>query len=354
MAWIEVHQSLPTHRKTLQAAERLGISLAQVVGHVVCLWLWGLDNTEDGRLTGVSGRIIAQAAQWNDDPEQFVEALVAVGFLDRQDDDYRIHDWEDYAGRLIDQRRANAERQRRFRERRNADITVTSPLRNGAPYLTVPNHTVPGSNYVGEADASPEREESPASKQDPAGVSRTVGGMNEAERRVRPVASSPRSQSGATDREPAGTSRIGDANEPVMGASNGGQQANTGRAGEGPDCGDQSRAVWAALVRALKLSTGAKFTPQARSRWNAAIKDLRAAGVTPDDIPHLVANYETRMGSPPPTPHALVVHLPELFTGYPRPDGRVAPTSGGRVRKEVSCADPGIQALRAKLGGSPV
>lgn len=106
MAWIEVHQSLPTHRKTLAAADALDLSPAQLVGHIVCLWLWAIDNAPDGHLN-VSVRTVARAAQWDGDPQAFVDALTAAGFLE---DGMLIHDYEDYIGKLIDRRKANADR----------------------------------------------------------------------------------------------------------------------------------------------------------------------------------------------------------------------------------------------------
>ncbi len=50
MAWIEAHQSLRDHRKVPDMADRLDMPEAHVVGHLVYLWLWALDNAQDGRL----------------------------------------------------------------------------------------------------------------------------------------------------------------------------------------------------------------------------------------------------------------------------------------------------------------
>ena len=54
MAWIELHQSLREHRKMFACAEVLNISKIEMVGTLVCLWLWALDNAQDGSLAGVS------------------------------------------------------------------------------------------------------------------------------------------------------------------------------------------------------------------------------------------------------------------------------------------------------------
>jgi 5-methylcytosine-specific restriction endonuclease McrA len=118
MAWIEVHQSLPTHRKTLAAADALDMPPPHLLGHMVCLWLWAIDNAPDGVL-GVSPRTIARAAQWSGDPQEFLAAVTAAGFLDESG---TIHDYGEYIGKLIDRRRQNAERQKRLRDKARLPI----------------------------------------------------------------------------------------------------------------------------------------------------------------------------------------------------------------------------------------
>lgn len=139
MAWIEVHQSLPTHRKTLAVAAALDIAPIHVVGHLVAFWLWSLDNAPDGRMND-SARTIAFAAQWTGNASDLVDALVDAGFLERTEDGYAIHNWWQYAGRLIDRRERNTERMRAARARH---VQTSCAARAGA---TVPNRTVPNRN----------------------------------------------------------------------------------------------------------------------------------------------------------------------------------------------------------------
>lgn len=54
MARIEIHQSLPTHRKSLAAADHLNMEPVHFVGHLISFWLWALNNVQDGNLEGVS------------------------------------------------------------------------------------------------------------------------------------------------------------------------------------------------------------------------------------------------------------------------------------------------------------
>lgn len=144
MAWIESHQELGRHPKTLRAARRLGVSRVAVVGHLHYLWWWCLDYAADGDLSGFTCEEIADAAEWQGDASDFVVALGESGFLDQHGDRLTIHDNEDYNGKLRDARDRNRDRQREWRERKKT-VTVTSPLPNGyvtgLPYPTVPNPT---------------------------------------------------------------------------------------------------------------------------------------------------------------------------------------------------------------------
>lgn len=138
MAWIELHQSLPSHRKTRKLARLLGLKvpggIPQAIGHLTMLWLWSVDNAIDGDLSGIEPEDISDAAGWMKNPEILVDALVSSGFLDS---DMYIHDWDDYAGKLATKREStktgNRERQRRFREREKQpkSESVTDDERNG-------------------------------------------------------------------------------------------------------------------------------------------------------------------------------------------------------------------------------
>lgn len=118
MAWLEIHQTLPTHRKTLAAADALDMAPVHFMGHIIAFWLWAIDNAEDGNLDGVSPRMLARAAQWEGDPETLVNTMIDVGFIDRDGDSLSIHDWHDYAGKLIEQRKKERERKRRDRAKK--------------------------------------------------------------------------------------------------------------------------------------------------------------------------------------------------------------------------------------------
>ena len=134
MAWIQVHQQLKDHRKLLAAADELEIEPPHMLGLLTSFWLWALDNAPSGSLEGISNRNIARAAQWNKEPDTFVEAMKSAGFLDiTEDGTLEIHDWYEYAGKLIDQREAEKQRSRRRRAAAAADRRTTAGQSEGQP-----------------------------------------------------------------------------------------------------------------------------------------------------------------------------------------------------------------------------
>lgn len=115
MAWLQIHQTLKDHRKLLKAADILEVTPPHMMGILISFWLWALDNTPSGTLDGISSRIIARAAQWEGDPDQLVEVMKSTEWLDETDQGLEIHDWYEYAGKLIDQRIAERERSKKRR-----------------------------------------------------------------------------------------------------------------------------------------------------------------------------------------------------------------------------------------------
>lgn len=135
MAWLRVHQSLVNHRKTLAAAHDLNIPTVYLIGHLVTLWLWCIDNAPDGDLTNISSQDIALIAQWGGDPDLFLNAITGnettrPRFLERIQGRLQIHDWYDYTGKLIEQREANKERMRAARAKHKYN-TVQQQFQNG-------------------------------------------------------------------------------------------------------------------------------------------------------------------------------------------------------------------------------
>lgn len=82
------------------------------------LWWWTLEHREDGDLTGLFDRDIAQACDWQGNPAILKKALLKSGFLDK---DMHVHDWYAYAGRLLRERDRGRDR------RSSADASAVNP-----------------------------------------------------------------------------------------------------------------------------------------------------------------------------------------------------------------------------------
>jgi hypothetical protein len=144
VAWIESHQEVAHHPKTRKLAKRLDCSLAAAIGHLHALWWWAVSFADDGDLSRHTDEDIALGSVWEDDPKTFVDALVECRWLDRDGETLTLHDWEEYAGRLLDRRRTNAERKRQSRAR-HADGGAASGGVTGLPNQTItrPDQTQP-------------------------------------------------------------------------------------------------------------------------------------------------------------------------------------------------------------------
>lgn len=158
MAWIESHQELARHPKAKRFSRLLGVPLPAAIGHLHFFWWWAMDYAQDGDISKYDSADIADACGWDRDPDVLKSALFDSGFVD---EDHFIHDWFDYAGRLIEKREQNKERKRRSRSKKSeSDDSHTDVTRDGSvtgeqvtglpnqtkPNQTQPNHTIPNHN----------------------------------------------------------------------------------------------------------------------------------------------------------------------------------------------------------------
>ena len=140
MAWLELHQNLPTHHKTKALKRLLKIPTPHALGILNLLWLWALDHASDGDVSRFVPVTLADVCEWDGDPEALIAALVGAGFIEQRDGGHFIHDWFDYAGKLVELRRKDAERKRNGRGS-SVDVRRTS---TGHPAESIrnpnPNH----------------------------------------------------------------------------------------------------------------------------------------------------------------------------------------------------------------------
>ncbi len=122
--WIESHQELRDHRKTKALRRLLKINTVSVIGHLHLLWWWCLTNAPGGDLTGIPDEDLADAALWKGDPNRFVSALKTAGFIDQNRP--QLHNWYDYAGKLLEKTKARQEQNRQAQIRHRLKFAPVS------------------------------------------------------------------------------------------------------------------------------------------------------------------------------------------------------------------------------------
>jgi hypothetical protein len=117
--WIKLYAGVFRHPKTLRLAGLLGSDANCAVGHLAALWTWTLEYAPSGDLSryGVSEVEMASGC-----PQGFIEAATTAGYVEKTRRGLKVHDWQDYAGALIEARERNAERMRNARAK-NVDST---------------------------------------------------------------------------------------------------------------------------------------------------------------------------------------------------------------------------------------
>lgn len=134
MAWIESHQSLGNHPKTIRLARELKVGVPTAIGYLHLLWWWALDYAPVGTLSPLRRDAATQACRWSKDPDRFWRALGSAGFVDElPDGTLAIHDWAEYAGRLVQRREIDAERKRVRRTELRTSGEVSVDVRRTVP-----------------------------------------------------------------------------------------------------------------------------------------------------------------------------------------------------------------------------
>lgn len=325
MSWFPLEQALWTHRKTYALAEGLGIDEVHAGGLVARLWSWSLDNARAdfeqrrGLLTGVVHLAIARGAGWKHDADAFVQALVCAGFLDQDGDDLVIHDWFDYAGRLLERRKKDRERKRARAARTRVTAGRTPAIRRKAlpqegraldaertpiaadnPVLTVQKSTVQNQTL---SPPSLSHDDTDLSVQDTARAPDASGTLT-----LEPTATSPpasrHAANGGERGARGGETRLGDtvrrrgAAAPVPSRPAGGTlpaQAVPLRAVPKPHELERAQTEAHPLYEPLVALLG---RPPTRDlpEWRDDLAALDEMGATPEDIPRAVAGYAQTMG----------------------------------------------------------
>lgn len=98
----------PDHPKIRRLAKILNISRTHAVGIVECLFHFTMEHAPQGNVGKWTDEEIADGIGWETDPKPLIDALLAAGWLDA-DDQFRllVHDWADHADRGVRMRLKN-------------------------------------------------------------------------------------------------------------------------------------------------------------------------------------------------------------------------------------------------------
>lgn len=139
--WIESHADLIDHPKLNELCFVLSIKKHEAIGHLHLLWHFAMKYAwRDGDLRRFTARVICEAVGWDKDHDTFINALRETGWIEKEG--FMIHDWLDYAGKLV--------RDRLYQEKRRLTAINGDSFRQIA--ATVPNLTVP--NLTKDKDLS--------------------------------------------------------------------------------------------------------------------------------------------------------------------------------------------------------
>ncbi|WP_212939223.1 hypothetical protein [Paenibacillus antibioticophila] len=164
MAWIESHQGTDRHPKTRKFCRKLGVSVPTAVGHLHMFWWWAMEFAQDGDVSKFEAEDIADAMEYDGDPDVLMDALIYAGYIDQTETGRVIHDWYDYAGKLIERRKSDALRKANSRRKPAEDNkdSADSPKDvqrttdgNGAESICNPNPNL-NPNHKDIKDSCPE------------------------------------------------------------------------------------------------------------------------------------------------------------------------------------------------------
>lgn len=136
MAWISVEQTL-IGKKLRVLAKDVGCSQNEAIGILINLWLWGMDNASmDGLMDGAEIADIALAIKpclsESLDPEEVVSKLLDNGWIDCNEEELFIHDWEEYRyyyNKYVSEKKQHSKRQREYVARKRAAEKAATKLK---------------------------------------------------------------------------------------------------------------------------------------------------------------------------------------------------------------------------------
>lgn len=120
MNWIRLSSEYPRHRKVLRLVRRLGPA-SEI--YPIRLWLWAVEQSPSGSLRDIEAEELATIVGHAGDPAELWSAMESCGFIEKEDDGWRIRSWYEHQGILMERAEREAARKRRDRAK---DVPRTS------------------------------------------------------------------------------------------------------------------------------------------------------------------------------------------------------------------------------------
>lgn len=145
--WLKVHADLPFHPKSIELGVVVENPLAWA--HVVQLWGWCLRNAPDGRVSSRhAGAVVENACGWRGAKGILFEALVSVGFLEREESCVVVHDWDEEQRPVLEKAARDAQKKRE--RRADGAETARAGPGDGAAPLSLSLSVSNGSSFLKE------------------------------------------------------------------------------------------------------------------------------------------------------------------------------------------------------------
>ena len=83
------------HRKRKKLRKLIG---DKSDSYLIDFWITVATDCPNGILKGWDKEDIAFACDWDEEPDKLIDSLIKSGWLDKNDDNYSVHDWEEHQG----------------------------------------------------------------------------------------------------------------------------------------------------------------------------------------------------------------------------------------------------------------
>lgn len=121
--WIKVQHALPDKPEVVQMAAILGIDQDAVTGKILRLWIWADQQSENGNALSVTESFLDRVTF----ATGFAQALRDVGWLDGEDGDLSLPNFDRHNGKTAKTRANGQQRTQLSRSRNGASVTGSSP-----------------------------------------------------------------------------------------------------------------------------------------------------------------------------------------------------------------------------------